>query len=330
MKGKSKIKQTTVLLIAYVLVVGFVGLGGQVYGQEPDGSEDSDVTVTSQELVIDIWNVWINATDEDENNHIVDEGEHTTATIDNPEAVSEIDVEVRVQIDTDVSDLEEVNLWLNSTYDTSGVGGTDDGDARRQFIHTWTTFDTGTSEILEVSWTDGDIDHFLRYGDWGIAANVHEQDEEGGRRYADDEIADTEPAFDVSSYSVIDVTEADGTATVEPGTTASGEDFGSPVILISANFEWNLEMSGYTLYHEDDAEESTLEGEADDQGYGGDSTFLSGEEPAVSAEHDVYYEVDVPEGTPPGEYSTQHNDEGTRDEPYDPATHTIYINDGVE
>jgi len=203
MKKDKNIKQATVFLMAFVLVVGLAGAGGLVYG-EADDTDTSDVTldVSSIEAQIVVTELTI-VTDENydgtntntyniiEWDEDTEEQVHNYVDINDPQWIDTITVEVEVSV-ADGTQLEgnidyaQVEIWTEQGEaekgswtdpgDATGENPRDmtDGDAHNMYGILWghDVFDGENGDAMTLLYTwditgDQDAtvhDHLLRAG----------------------------------------------------------------------------------------------------------------------------------------------------------------------
>jgi len=222
--------------MAYVLVVGLAGASGMVSGD----TTESDITITVQDLHVDLWDMWINTTSggTSQTYRIIEDGgdgddlgaEVTEVT---EYEIDDIDVRVRVQADS-VSNLEEVRLWLNESTNTGDT--VSDGDAQAQFDETWTpTTDTSEKNFTAKFEDTYDNYNFLRYGAWDIEADAYND-----THYEKDTRL---PGFDAALHQIVENAQS-VSATGAPGdnlqTNESDFDPGNPIIEVTSNANWSL------------------------------------------------------------------------------------------
>ena len=301
MKGNSNLKQGTVFLMAFVLVVGLAGAGGLVYGETAES--DVEVTVDEEEPIIDI----------------------TSFPTDIAHDAS-VDIEVTVTAPghDDAVDDFDIKFWYDGTH---AVGETDEGDENLNIDSTeldWTAGGEDEGIYTETFTPDtGDDSVGWRYADGTDTA--FDIDAEVRSAYSDH--TDTDSAeTSVLEYISIDSVQ-DGEATGQPGQTLEGEDFvvpgddpdEHPKITVTANSMWTLAFDdAFTLV----GPGADITGEDTAGGYEGSTGDLTDEAPvdgaggSDSGVFDIHYWVDIPYGQEAGEYTTA-GEGGT------PVTHTL-------
>jgi len=295
MKKDKNIKQATVFLMAFVLVVGLAGAGGLVYG---DSAEDtSDITVTVEDTHVYVWN--LDYTDSGGTTHnVVVDGDYQSGNVpDETDASDPSDhiewfIELRVEHDDDGDQFNvRFEVWQDGT----------SGDAFDFFDEEWTE-QTTTDNVLEVSTTvdfsaDHSEEHFLRYGDWQIIAEL-DMGGTGTAEYTDAH----NPIKHVKTF--VEITEGvpNVSGSVAPGETIGthnleGNDveFGEqPTITFSINSNWDIAMGETTLTGPEGSD--PIDGTAE-EGYSQESG-----NPVNGLTLDVYYQYDIPGGQQPGVY----------------------------
>ena len=222
MKGNSNLKQATVFLMAFVLVVGLAGLGGHVYGQDSDDAT-SDITVNAEEVEIEIT-------------LLEQDGEDLTNENPVDPSGADIDIEVTVTVDEE-ADQDEIDSLLADFYydgDETEHGDAVTGEPEGEYeldgepeengdtFGDWTLEEEFGEESDETTNAEAlysgslEIDNMMRYGDWEVFGEVVVN----GETYETDEPTE----FDVSTFVEVEV---DGTAisgTAAPGQTLVMED----------------------------------------------------------------------------------------------------------
>ena len=191
MKGNSNLKQGTVFLIAFVLVVGLVGLGGLAYGDSD--SDSSDITVNVADIEIEITALEQSEQEID----ILDGDEVNTADFDNDDP-EDIYIEVTVTLDEDADQdnidyLEADFYYDNDNENEHGDAVTGESDTGQEIEYLlsgdpeedngdefgeWTLVenfgddtDNADQAIYEA---ELEIHNMMRYGDWIVSATVED------------------------------------------------------------------------------------------------------------------------------------------------------------
>ena len=300
MKGNSNLKQGTVFLMAFVLVVGLAGLGGQVYGDSD--SDSSDITVNAVEVEIEVHALEQGYTDLTDDSNAVDSSSD-----------EDIDLEVLISLDDGSdSDIEDIS----ADFDWDGTG--DVGDAVNSYSLEYTDFDQKDGEEWE---TDGDettedqaiyeasltIDDMMRYGEfghWTVEAAV----EDTGANTDDDD-----QDFAVSTFVEIQ-TSGQISGTAAPGQTLNMDGEGDnerewtekdSITTFRINSMYNID-SEMTDLEGETTEDSIPSGEYENTGYwldGDSDNDIGDHDPPIDSELDEHdsiepqNEVFIPEGT---------------------------------
>ncbi len=310
MKGKDWVK-LGVFVMAYVVVVGFAGASGVVYGQQ---SDTSGISANASETRVDVWDFSI---DDNWNTTIISENNSAVTfphTVNNASQVSEVFISLKVYDSQDVSqNISDAKVWINSTR----ADGTDAGDAVFQYNNQWSVTETGTEAYLNITWSAADNDPFLLIGNWQIESKITNStvgtiDRADFGDVTDDNVDDP---FDVALYRSIS---ASGGSTTISGTAAPGETLTTNSSLNSGEVQWDsadtVEFSindDYELEaHVTDLEHTTqsyiISSENWDTDYGvhnetTNPTNLETFDPLGTTEG--YYSLDIPAGQEPGEYT---------------------------
>jgi len=285
------------LLIAYVLVVGFVGLGGQVYGEN---TAVSDITVTASETRVTVWDFSI--VEGGTNTTIISEGNVEVAdhTVDLANDVDDVFISLKVFDEEDVSTaINQGEVWINSTEPAADPTGVEYyGAAISQYNNVWDVTESGTEAYLNMTWTGEDTNPFLLIGDWEIESVIRDAD---GIIYRDDYAT----LFDVALYRTI------STSGGIEGTASPGQTLGTDVgwtsvdqVTFSINDDYHLMDDVTDLTHT--TEDYTISSEEWTTNYGtiGDGEPSNGAvfEPGIGDDEDSAYTLSIPEGQEPGTY----------------------------
>ncbi|MFP3872075.1 MAG: hypothetical protein ACLFVL_04260 [Candidatus Aenigmatarchaeota archaeon] len=290
--------------MAFVLVVGLAGIGGQVYGQD---SADSDITVDveSSDVTVTLDGLWQGTGDD---------GTQVDLTGGDGDFTPGSDIFIRATVQTesgeDFIDTVEVDL----IYEGTGA----EGDAIIEYTgitldatEDWSDSTEGTYEGTQTT------DNMMRYSDpsstaegsgeevWSATVTVTDTD---GGTHTD------VLYFNVESYSTISIDGTDNTieGAAEPSQTIGMDstDEGideewtatDTIETFEANFEWDIEAPEPTI-EDDDGNELTGFTTTYENSNGDPTTSVdSGASPAGPGANPSY-ELTVDAGSPPGEYS---------------------------
>ena len=256
MKENNKLEKTTVFLMTFVLVIGFVGLGAQVYG---DTTQTSDVTVTVTEDTIEIDYVTYTDSTGTEQDIITDNAEGTDFGFSesDPAATDTDQIDFSVQItvysDGDLDNIASASINIYAVNENLGDALGEQG-SEGFFYELWENDDgggasiwDGESETLTATFTTTDTDTFLRYGNWDIYAEILDSD--------DVELAsETFTTALVAEEHTVFTGPADVSATIDPGQTVGTLSTGTPdvefsqvTVDVETNYAWSLAMTDTEL-----------------------------------------------------------------------------------
>jgi len=309
MKGNSNLKQGTVFLIAFVLVVGLAGAGGLVYGE----TRTSDVTVTVSDDTIEVDDVTYFDSTGTNRDIISDNAEGTDAPYietdpDHTDTDGGEGVDFSVQVTVyseDIASITHARINIFSEHSATIGAALGESENSGHFYNEWENTDwDGESETLNVDFETTADDTFLRYGDFDVYAEIVDADNE------EETVLDYETFENVlfAEEHLVFAAPADVSGTVDPGqdigTEAIAEDNrdvlfdpSNPQVNLEANFAWSLDMSDTTLVHEDEEIDDEITATTDDYENPTDN-------PIDNTDIPVLYLYETEEGTRPGTYST--------------------------
>ena len=238
MKENNKLEKTTVFLMTFVLVMGFVGLGAQVYGQD-SASTDSPIEVTASSVQIDITALNQSSQGID----LLNDGAVNTAdsvdksgdgNIDSPENIT-----IRVNVTVDDSATQDEVDSLTADFNYTGAGARGDaihGNDTAGDIQYYLSGEPSTGQTEFGNWTlledfgEGDnanqavynasleIHNMMRYGMWGFGTysdgwQVNCTVQVNGANYS------TVQNFDVSTFVEVAVDSTTISGSAAPGQT---------------------------------------------------------------------------------------------------------------
>jgi len=297
MKGNSKVKQTTVLLIAYVLVVGFVGAGGQVYGQDSSDTSGITVTVEEEEATITLDGLWEG---DDDTGDRVDIGSGPEDDFTPGESMF---IRATVSTDSGSDYIESVSVDL--TYE----GLNADGDAVVDYLGiTLSNVDADWDSSGTYEGTE-DTDNMIRYADpsdttdelWQAEAEV----------VTEGTVDDTSTMeFNVESYSTIITSGSiSGTGTPgdtlssDPGTDESAWSSEDSIDTFEANFEWSINAPEPTIEDTDGNQLTGFTTNYDNPSGIPTTTVTDDGTDTAGPGADPHYELTIDLGSPPGDYT---------------------------
>ncbi len=316
MKKNNDLKQATVILVAYILVIGFVGAGGFVDGQ----SVTNDISVTASQTKVEVWDFSIdNAT---ENNTIISENATTGDfgySEPNANQVNDVFISLKVYDSNDVSqNISEAHVWINSTNtgnQANDTGVTQYGDAISGYNNTWEVTETSTEAYLNISWSGGSNQPFLLYGNWQIESKITNSTV-GTIDRADYVSTGEGVPFDMTLYRTISVTSPSISGTAAPGQTlTTNSSTGDQVKFDSAdsfefsiNDDYELEAQVSDLTHTTKGYTIGSDNWTTDYGDHNQTTTptnLENFDPLNTDENagGGYYTLSIPAGIAPGEYT---------------------------